>query len=156
MPDALSPAGDADSAKIIAVVSSIPLAVGIGRYDIAEAAFAPEIVIDATSLRGGEPQPVTPAALMDAWRGLVPGFDATRHELSGIEARVDGDTAEATARVDGRRRIGEALRWPIGVYRWRLGRIAGRWKVKAMTFDLTQEIGDRGLVAVAADRARGG
>ncbi len=106
MPDALSPAGDADSAKIIAVVSSIPLAVGIGRYDIAEAAFAPEIVIDTTSLWGGAPQPVTPAALMDGWRGFVPGFDATRHELSGVEARIDGDTAEAMGATVSARRCG--------------------------------------------------
>lgn len=91
MPNAVSPAGDPESAKVIAVVSSIPLAVDLARYDLAEAAFAPEIVIDYTSLWGGEPQRMTPGALMDAWRGLVPGFDATRHELKDIEANVEGD-----------------------------------------------------------------
>ncbi len=155
MPDAVPPAGDPDSAKVIAVVASIPLAVDLGRYDLAEAAFAPEIVIDYSSLWGGEPQRTTPAALMDAWRGLVPGFDATRHELLDVEARIDGDAAEATARVDGRHWIGDALWRPIGLYRWALERLDGRWKVTAMTFTLTREIGDRGLVAVAADRARG-
>ncbi len=155
MPDAVPPAGDPDSAKVIAVVASIPLAVDLGRYDLAEAAFAPEIVIDYSSLWGGEPQRTTPAALMDAWRGLVPGFDATRHELLDVEARIDGDAAEATARVDGRHWIGDALWRPIGLYRWALERLYGRWKVTAMTFTLTREIGDRGLVAVAADRARG-
>ena len=156
MPDVLSPAGDAESARVIAVVSSIPLAVDLGRYDVAEAAFAPQIVVDYTSLWGGEPQPVTPAALMDAWRGLVPGFDATRHELQRIEARVDGDAAVATARwsmagTGSARRCGG-----------RSASIAGgsagsprRWKVTAMTFAMTQEIGDRGLVAIAAERAKG-
>ena len=155
MPDAVPPAGDPDSAKAIAVVASIPLAVDLGRYDLAEAAFAPEIVIDYTSLWGGEPQRTTPAALMDAWRGLVPGFDATRHELLDVEARIDGDVAEATARVDARHWIGDALWRPIGLYRWTLERLGGRWKVTAMTFVLTQEVGDRGLVAMAADRAKG-
>ncbi len=154
-PDAAPPAGDPESAKVIAVVSSIPLAVDLGRYDLAEAAFTPEIVIDYTSLWGGEPQQTTPAALMDAWRGLVPGFDATRHELRSVEARVQGDAAEATALVDGRHWIGEALWRPIGVYRWSLSKIGGRWKVKAMTFAMTREIGDRGLVALAAERAKG-
>ena len=155
MTDALTPAGDPECAKVIAIVSSIPLAVDIGRYELAEAAFAPEIVIDYTSLWGGEPQRTTPAALMDAWRGLVPGFDATRHELRDVEARVDGETATATALVDGRHWIGDALWRPIGVYRWTLRRIEDGWRVTAMTFVMTQEIGDRGLVAVAAERARG-
>ncbi|RBP14121.1 SnoaL-like protein [Roseiarcus fermentans] len=153
MTDAVSPAGDLESAKILAIVASIPLAVDLGRYDLAQAAFAPEIVIDYTSLWGGEPQRTTPAALMEAWRGLVPGFDATRHELFDLEARIDGDTATATAGVDGRHWIGDALWRPIGTYHWTLARRDGRWEVTAMTFALTREIGDRALVAIAAERA---
>jgi hypothetical protein len=113
MPDAVPPAGYAETARIIATVSSIPLAVDLGRYDRAEAAFAPEIVIDYTSLWGGEPQRTTPARLMDAWRGLAPGFEATRHELRDVEARVDGNVAEATALVDGRHWLGDRLWRPI-------------------------------------------
>jgi len=92
---------------------------------------------------------------MDAWRGLVAGFDATRHELRDFEARVDGDAAEATALVDGRHWLGDAIWRPVGVYRWTLEKRDGRWKVTAMTFVLTQEFGDRGLVAIAAERAKG-
>ena len=92
---------------------------------------------------------------MDAWRGLAPGFDATRHDPLDVEAKVDGDAAEATALVDARHWIGEALWRPIGLYRWTLERLDGRWKVKAMTFVLTEEVGDRGLVAAAAGRAKG-
>ena len=154
MPDDISPAGDPESAKVIALVSSIPLAVDLARYDLAEAAFAPEVVIDYTSLWGGEPQRMTPGALMDAWRGLVPGFNATGHELKDVEAQVDGDRATATAFVDARHWIGGALRRPIGAYRWMLNRVDGRWKVTAMTFAMTREVGDRGLVAIAAERAK--
>ena len=154
MQDDKSPAGDPESARVIALVSSIPLAVDLARYDLAEAAFAPEVVIDYTSLWGGEPQRTTPGALMNAWRGLVPGFDATRHELKDVEAQVDGDRATATAFVDGRHWIGGALWRPIGTYRWRLNRIDGRWMVTAMTFAMTHEVGDRGLVAIADERAK--
>ena len=154
MPNSVPPAGDPEGAKVIAVVASIPLAVDLGRYDLAEDAFAPEILIDYTSLWGGEPQRTTPAALIEAWRGLVPGFDATRHELVDVAAEVDGERATATARVDGRHWIGDALWRPIGVYRWSLVHRHGRWRVVAMTFDLTEEIGDRGLVAVAQKRAK--
>ena len=154
MQDDMSPPGDPESAKAIALVSSIPLAVDLARYDLAEAAFTPEVVIDYTSLWGGEPQRMTPGALMDAWRGLVPGFDATRHELKDVEAQVEGDRATATAFVDARHWIGGALWRPIGAYRWMLSRIDGRWTVTAMTFAMTREVGDRGLVAIAAERAK--
>ncbi len=154
MPDSVSPAGDPESAKVLAAVSLIPLAVDLGRYDLAEAVFAPEIVIDYTSLWGGEPQRTTPRALTDAWRGLMPGFDATRHELKAVEAQVDGDQATASAFVDARHWIGDSFWRPIGTYRWTLVKIDGRWKAAAMTFSMTQEIGDRGLVAIAAERAK--
>ena len=149
------PAGDPESARIISIVSSIPLAVDLARYDLAESAFAPSILIDYTSLWGGEPQHMTPAELMAAWRGLVPGFDATRHELRDVRAELDGDRATATAFVDGRHWLGGRLWRPIGTYRWTLERRSGAWKVTSMTFAMTEEIGDRGLVALAAERAKG-
>ena len=154
MTSTITPAGDPDSARVISTVSSIPLAVDLARYDLAEAAFAPFIVIDYTSLWGGEPQRMTPAELIAAWRGLVPGFDATRHELKDVRAEVDGDRATATAFVDGRHWIEGRLWRPIGTYRWTLKRQNGGWKGTARTFAMTQEIGDRGLVALATERAK--
>jgi hypothetical protein len=154
MSQTITPAGDPESARVISVVSSIPLAVDLARYDLAEAAFAPSILIDYTSLWGGEPQRMTPATLMQAWRALVPGFDATRHELRDVQAFIAGDAATATAFVDGRHWLEGALWRPIGTYEWKLQKVNGRWQVTAMTFAMTQEIGDRGLVAIASERAR--
>jgi hypothetical protein len=150
----LAPAGDPETARVIQLVSSIPLAVDLANYDLAEAAFAPSIMIDYTSLWGGEPQTMTPAALMTGWRGIVPGFDATFHALSDVKATVTGDSAAATAAVDGRHWIGDRLWRPIGTYHWDLVRIDGRWKVTRMVFAMTQEIGDRALAAEAMERAK--
>jgi hypothetical protein len=147
-------AGDPDSARVISLVSSIPLAVDLARYDLAEGAFASTIVVDYTSLWGGEPQHMTPAALMTAWRGLVPGFDATRHELRDVQVDIAGDRATASALVDGRHWIDGKLWRPICTYRWTLERQSGAWKVTTMTFSMTQDIGDRGLVAIAPERAK--
>jgi len=56
--------------------------------------------------------------------------------------------------VGARHWIGGALWRPIGAYRWMLSRIDDRWKVTAMTFAMTREVGDRALVAIAAERAK--
>jgi hypothetical protein len=151
---ALAPVGDIETAKVITVVSSIPLAVDRAAYDLAERAFAPSIVIDYTSLWGGEPAIMTPKDLMAAWRGIVPGFDGTWHELSNVTATVTGDTAKASAFVDGRHWIGTRLWRPVGNYHWDLAKIDGEWKVTRMEFAMTQEIGDRAVAGEAMERAK--
>jgi SnoaL-like domain len=151
---ALAPVGDPETARVITLVSSIPLAVDLANYDLAEAAFAPSIVIDYTSLWGGQPNTMTPKELMAGWRGIVPGFDATWHELSNVKAKVSGQSAEATAFVDGRHWIGKELWRPVGNYAWKLRKIDGQWKVAHMTFSMTQEYGDRALAARAQERAK--
>lgn len=152
----LPPAADPDTAQVITLVSSIPLAVDRAAYDLAEAAFAPQIVVDYTSLWGGEANTTTPADLMDAWRGIVPGFDATWHELGPVAVTIDGDTATASAPVDGRHWIGERLWRPVGTYHWDLSRMDGSWKVTRMVFTLSQEAGDRALATEAMARAARG
>lgn len=155
-PRALAPVGDAETSRVISVVSSIPLAVDLARYDLAEAAFAPQIVIDYTSLWGGTPNTMTPAELMTAWRGIVPGFTATWHELSNVKAKVSGTRASATADVDGRHWIDGQLWRPVGHYTWDLEKQNNQWKVTRMVFTMTQEIGDRKLAHLAMERAKAG
>jgi hypothetical protein len=152
--NAVAPVGAAEASKVVSVVSSIPLAVDLARYDLAEAAFAPSIVIDYTSLWGGQPSTMTPSALMTAWRGIVPGFTATWHEISNVSASVNGERATARADVDGRHWIGEQLWRPIGHYHWDLEKQNGQWKVTRMVFTMTQEIGSRELAGQAMERAK--
>lgn len=150
---ALAPSGDIETARVITTVSSIPLAIDLAAYSLAERAFAPQIVIDYTSLWGGQPATMTPAELMTAWRAIVPGFDATWHQLPEVQADVTGEEATARAFVDGRHWIGELLWRPVGEYHWRLQKQDGHWKVTHMTFLMTEEIGDRGLAQQAMERA---
>lgn len=96
---------------------------------------------------------MTSAALMEAWRGIVPGFDTTWHELGPVSVEISGDTATATAFVDGRHWIGDDLWRPVGHYHWDLMIVQDDWRVTRMEFEMTQEIGDRGLAAVAMERA---
>jgi SnoaL-like domain len=150
----LPPAGAPEVSRVISVVSSIPLAVDLADYALAERAFAPKVVIDYTSLWGGTPNTTTPAELMIAWRGIVPGFDATWHELSDVTAKVNGEKATATAYVDGRHWIGAQIWRPVGRYNWDLEKLNGQWKVTRMQFAMTQEIGSRDLATKAMERAK--
>lgn len=150
----LPPAGTPNEARIITLVSSIPLAVDRAAYDLAEAAFAPEVVIDYTSLWGGAPATLSPAALVESWRGIVPGFDATWHELGPVSVTIDGASAQAHAFVDARHWIDDRIWRPVGHYHWDLQWSDAGWQVTRMEFEMTQELGDRALATEAMDRAR--
>lgn len=143
----------AETARVVTLVSSITLAADLLDFEPARRALAPLVRVDYSSLWGGEAVDLTPDALLNGWRGLLPGFDATRHLLSDVEAAVDGDSATATARVDATHWLDGATWRVIGTYAWTLTKRDGRWAVTAMTFGLTGEEGDRSLVARAGERA---
>ena len=98
---------------------------------------------------------MTPAELMTGWRSIVPGFDATWHQLSDVTASVTHDTATATAFVDGRHWIGDQLWLPVGNYFWDLQKIDGNWRVTRMEFAIALEIGDRAVATLATECAAG-
>jgi SnoaL-like domain len=150
----LPPVGELEAAKVVCLVTSIPLAVDLAAYDLAEKAFAPKVVIDFTSLWGGNLATMTPAELMTTWRDLVPGFDATWHELSKVEVCVAGHKATAAAYVDARFWLDGQVWRPIGNYNWDLEKLGGQWKVTRMQFAMTQEIGSRDVATKAMEVAK--
>lgn len=145
----------AETARVVTTVSSITLAADLLDFELARRALDATVRVDYSSLWGGEAVDLTPDALLTGWRGLLPGFDATRHRLSDVTAVVDGETATATAGVDATHWLDGATWRVIGTYAWALVKRDGRWLVTAMTLVLTGEEGDRGLVARAGERAAG-
>lgn len=120
-------------------------------FDAAERLFAPEVLVDYTSLWGGEPVTMTREVLLQGWKALVPGFDATWHELGEITVRVEGTTAEASCPVAARHWIGTDVWLPRGEYEFRLVR-RDTWGIAAMKLIVSDEIGSRSLVEAARAR----
>jgi hypothetical protein len=53
-------------------------------------ALAGEVLVDYTSLSGGEPETLSADDLVARWRGLLPGFDATQHLTGPVLVTNDG------------------------------------------------------------------
>jgi hypothetical protein len=151
----MSVASPADQARIAGVISAVAVYADNRDFRPLERFFAPEITIDYTSLWGGEPQRFTPSALMDAWAGLLPGFDATRHELSDIQVEIRDDVARAQARVRATHWLGDRTWVVAGSYDYALSRTDTGWQVSRMRFHLSGESGDRALVQEAAAKVVG-
>ena len=143
-----------DRTAIVDVITDIAAGADRHQWERVRGAFADTVTLDYTSLWGGEPATQPADEVIAQWSGFLPGFDQTLHLVTNhavIESGGDGAIAEADFQAA--HRIGVEMWVLMGHYRYELEKVAGDWKVSAMTMDWTHETGDRGLVAKAAERA---
>jgi len=143
-----------DQAAITTIVESVATFADRRDFDALEALYAPEIRLDYTSLSGGEPEVVSPHALMTRWAGVLPGFDRTRHAISNVRVSVQGGQATATAHVIADHWLG-TQHWQVnGDYEYRLARDGRDWRITAHKLTVTGEQGSRDIFGPAAERAK--
>ncbi len=142
-----------DVAAIQTIVESVAVLADSGNFESLEKLYADEILVDYTSLGGGEPELKSPKTLMNEWAGVLPGFDRTRHEISNVKVVVTGPRAVATADVVADHYVAD-LHWQVsGDYRYELLDIGGEWRIVAATFNLRDEKGTRDVFGPAAENA---
>ena len=140
-----------DEAAISLIINSVATFADQGDFATIETLYADEIQIDYTSLWGGDVQTYTPQSLMTAWANVLPGFDQTYHDISNIQVAIVDDSAIATANVIADHYLA-ADHWQVsGQYEYRLVKQSDRWHITHMTLTVTDEVGDRTLVSLAAE-----
>lgn len=153
---ALSPIANAspeDEAAITTIVESVGTLADRGEFTALERLYAPEVLVDYSSLNGQPADIKSPQGLMTEWASVLPGFDRTRHALSDIQTQIDGDTATATAEVAAGHWIDGAY-WQVdGRYDYQLTHDGAAWKITSMTFTLTDETGSRDMFGPAIEAA---
>jgi len=116
--------------------------------------FADKVLLDYTSLNGGEPVRLAPQEIVDAWAAALGGFDATQHLIANHLVQVDGDRAVCTASFQATHRLATphgAPLWTLGGdYRWELARTGGRWLITSVVMTATWGDGNKDLPAQAA------
>ncbi len=119
-----------------------------------ENTFAAEVLLDYTSMNGGQPAELTPKQIVDAWAGFLPGFDKTHHQLSGLEITENGTTATAHYFARAAHLIGQE-EWIVeGNYETVLENTSGSWKISKHKLMLAGQFGNTGLPAKAAERVK--
>ncbi|MFI0351846.1 nuclear transport factor 2 family protein [Actinomadura sp. 9N407] len=123
------------------------------EWDLLATVFAGKVLLDYTSLNGGEPVTLTPEQIVAGWTGVLGGFDATQHLITGHLVTVDGDTAVCTASFQATHRLANPFGSPLwtlgGTYRFDLVRDGG-WKISGVVMTATWADGNRDLMALAA------
>ncbi|WP_163508179.1 nuclear transport factor 2 family protein [Fodinicola acaciae] len=130
-----------------AVLTRLLHAIDSVDWPTVRACFTDKVHIDYTSLFGGEPETLAADELVERWRGLLPGFDATQHLTGPVLVDADG-------RLDTHVRSFHVLDgdiWAVhGHYSGQLrdGRIA------SLTLTLFYQEGNRSLPVTAGERAK--
>jgi hypothetical protein len=137
------------------VVSRMLLAIDEVDWPGVRSAFADRVRVDYESLSGAAPAEVEADALIESWRELVPGFDATQHHTGPIVVDETGpDEARARTSVRGYHWIAGEEWMVAGRYDIVLRRMASAWRIASMTLTVSRQTGVLSLPETARERAR--
>ncbi|MET7346170.1 nuclear transport factor 2 family protein [Streptomyces sp. NPDC087866] len=124
------------------------------EWDKLGALFADKVLLDYTSLNGGEPVRLTPKEITEAWTATLSSYDSTQHLLANQLVALDGDRAMCTASFQATHRLAAAhgaSLWTLGGdYRWELARSGDRWLIDTVVMTAAWGDGNQGLPAQAA------
>ncbi|MFF7339715.1 nuclear transport factor 2 family protein [Streptomyces sp. NPDC008163] len=116
--------------------------------------FADKVLLDYTSLNGGEPVHLRPKEITDAWTATLSGYDSTQHLLANQLVDLAGDRAVCTASFQATHRLAAAhgaSLWTLGGdYRWELVRSGDSWLIDTVVMTATWGDGNYALTAQAA------
>ncbi|MCG8532877.1 MAG: nuclear transport factor 2 family protein [Desulfovibrionales bacterium] len=138
-----------DIALIKTVVEGMGVLPDLRLFDVLETLLDDEIVIDYSSLFGGEPHEASAKGAIRRWKESLCGFDATRHSLVNIEVELKGQEATATADATAEYFLNEHIWEVTGKYTFGLRFTAEGWKVTKLSFVFDSEKGMRDILEKA-------
>jgi hypothetical protein len=123
--------------------------------------FASHVLLDYTSLAGGQPVTLTPDQILAAWQAVLPGFVNTHHQLGNFEVQVLSEH-EATVGCYGTashylpQPSGDNVWTVVGTYQVHLLRQEAGWQADQLKFTLKYQDGNLALPGLAAEQVKGG
>ena len=124
------------------------------EWDALRDGFADQVLLDYTSLQGGEPASVSRDELVESWARLLGKLAATQHLITNHLVSVAGDTATCTAAFQATHLLPNAHGDPIwtlgGTYHFELVRDGPAWRISALTMTATWASGNQQIMSLAA------
>lgn len=139
-----------DRDEIAELASKLGLLVDARDWDGAEALFCDQVELDYTALNGGQPERLSPAEIVGAWRENLSTLQATQHLIANHVVVVEGDEGTVAANVTGTHvgagATGDAL-WTVGGrYDLQVRRTARGWRIAALTLTVRWATGNQAIM----------
>ena len=148
----MTTAENRDRAAIAETIENIARGADLRQWAIVRASFAPQVTLDY-----GQPETLSPSAVVERWEPLLEAFDGTQHAISDLDIQVQGDRATtrstflATHWMDA---ANDGNVWTLaGRYEHELIRANDGWRVTRMRMVPGESTGNAGLLEEAQRRA---
>ena len=139
-----------DTEKIISVITNIFEGADEGDWKKVKASFANDVLLDYYSMNGNPAVVLSSNEIIKAWKGFLPGFDLTHHQVTKFHIEQSDGIAKAyfSGKAD---HFIDGESWTVeGTYNLELAVTGSEAKVTKFKFNLQKQSGDTGLLQRAA------
>ena len=81
--------------QIIQAINKFFISVDDRNWEDVATTLCEEVLLDYSSMGGGEPVQLLPEQIVGNWKALLPGFDSTHHQLGNFLVEQTQQTASA-------------------------------------------------------------
>ena len=134
-----------DKLQAIETVNQLFIGVDERNWEQVSKVFADTVLLDYTSMAGGEPALLTSQQIIDSWKGVLPGFDTTHHQLGNYYGTATHYLANES---------GKNVWTVVGTYNLELSEANGVLKITGMKFNLKYMDGNSVLAQMAQERLK--
>src|SRR5688500_5378811 len=147
-----------DTQQIIEAVNKLFISVDNRDWENVKTIFSDTVLLDYTSMAGGQPSNLASADIINSWKSVMPGFDKTHHQLGNYIIETDSLVAKVFCYGTATHYLSNESKsnlWTVvGSYDLELQTIGKAWRITKMTFNLKYIDGNNELPKMAQDRAK--
>ena len=128
------------------------------EWDKAAEYFDDEVLLDYSSMDGNPATNLTPEQIISAWKGILPGFEHTHHQIGNTMCSSDGNSAEVFCYGTASHYLNDSggnLWVVVGTYDFELIKNEnGSWKITSMKFNYKYQDGNTALPERAMNKLK--
>ena len=144
--------------QIIETINWLFISVDNMDWQKVKSIFSDSVLLDYSSMTGGQPANLEADQIIDSWKGIFPGFNKTHHQVGNYIVEVDSLSAKVfcygTATHYLENKSGNNVWTVVGSYDFELQSVGNDWRVTKMKFNLKYIDGNKELPIIAQERLK--
>lgn len=137
--------------KIIETITSLFKSVDERNWENVKRIMADTVLLDYSSMSGIPAANVHADDIINDWKGVLPGFDKTHHQLSDFSITIEDNIAQAHFSGKADHFLDNDVWTVAGTYDAALINTDNDWRVTKFRFNLQEQSGNKSLPSKAME-----
>ncbi len=147
-----------DTQQMIAIINDLFISVDNRDWEKVQIILNDTVLLDYTSMAGGEPADLSSMQIIASWKGTLPGFDKTHHQIGNYLIEIEPLVAKVFCYGTATHYLSNESTnniWRVvGSYDFELKSIHNSWRITKMKFNLKYIDGNTDLPLMARQRMK--